>query len=213
MFGLEYVRLAWLMRSPPELFGQLYRLPWYRETQEQWSASRLIPGGALLEIGCAAGDLALGLAQQGMQVWVVDKSAHMLQAARRHASGVRLYQADAAQLPFPDGQFDVALAASLLNVVDDPRAVITEMQRVVRSGGWVSVLLPDLRFGDIEAERFVQETGLHDFSRAAFMAWHRLARKMDAVVVRQWFAEAGMTHVSSRSWLGGMVSSISGRIP
>ena len=208
---LDYLRLLWLLRSPPALFSRLYSLPWYHDMLQRWAAPLLSPQAKILEVGCAGGDFAKSLSASGAQIWAVDRSARMLQMAQQHASPVQFQQADATSMPFLAGQFDVVLAASLLNVVSDAPAVIAEMQRVCRPGGWISVLVPDFKFTDAAAHRYCEAENLYGFNRAAFLAWHRLARKMDIQTVARDFKAAGMTNILVSAQLGGMVGVIAGQ--
>ncbi len=123
---------------------------------------------------------------------------------------VAFMQADAMKLPFLDQCFDIVLAASLLNVVDTPLAILKEMQRVCRKDGRVSVLVPDRAFSNVDAKRAAAQ--LTGFSRAAFLTWHRRGRKMDAETLRGYFYACGMTDVFSTRLLGGMVIAVSGEV-
>jgi demethylmenaquinone methyltransferase/2-methoxy-6-polyprenyl-1,4-benzoquinol methylase len=60
---------------------------------------------------------------------------------RRHANDrIRFLEADAQQLPFADGQFQIATVAfGLRNVTDTDRS-LAEMVRVTRPGGKVAIL-------------------------------------------------------------------------
>lgn len=204
------LQMMWLMRSPPALFSRLFELPWYRGMLEQWAAPLQKDDASVLEVGCAAGNFSRLLAQLNMRVSAVDSSAQMLARAQKTVSVVHFRQADAMRLPFPDQHFDIVLAASLLNVVDSPLAVLNEMRRVCREGGTVSVLVPDRSFSDEQAKLAAELlTGL---SRAAFLTWHRVARKMDADVLLGYFEECGMFKITSDNLLGGMVVAISGKV-
>lgn len=207
---LGYLQLIWLMRSPPALFSRLFGLPWYRGVLEQWVAPLLTPNAKVLEVGCATGDLSRALAEQGMNVWGVDLSSSMLAKAQQVPSRARFRLADAAHLPFPDRSFDIVLAASLINVVDSPRAVLAEMRRVCRDGGTVSVLVPAQPFSSADAKRYVEAEQLTGLSGAAFTAWHHLGRKVDVEVLCDHFTECGLVNISTKELLGGMVVAISG---
>lgn len=208
---LGYLQLIWLMKSPPALFSRLFGLPWYRNMLEQWVAPMLAPNAKVLEVGCAAGDLSRTLAEQGMDVWGVDLSSRMLARAQRIPGRAQFQRADATSLPFLDGAFDVVLAASLINVVDLPRAVLAEMQRVCAEGGAVSVLAPLQSFSNVDANRYIEAERLDGLSGAAFSAWHHLARKMEVEVLQGYFTECGFADASTETLLGGMVVAITGR--
>lgn len=208
---IGYLQLMWLMKSPPALFSRLFSLPWYRNMLEQWSAPTLTSAVKVLELGCAGGDFSRSLAERNMKVWAVDRSSRMVLKAQQIPSSVHFKQADATQLPFSDEYFDVVLAASLINVVDSPRDVIAEMCRVCRAGGMVSVLVPNQLFSDADAKHYLQSEQLSGFSAAAFATWHRLARKMDVDVLHGYFNDCGMTNITSKNLLGGMVVAMSGQ--
>lgn len=206
------LQLLWLLKSPPALFGRLSGLHWYRNMLEQWLAALCKPGAKVLEAGCAGGDLSRMLAAQNMEVWAVDRSSKMIAKARQTPSLVQFKQADVMKLPFPDKNFDIVLASSLLNVVDEPLAALTEMCRVCREGGTVSVLIPDLAFTDADAKRYLAAEKLEGFSRAAFSTWHRLGRKMEIDVLQGYFKACGTTNIKTKRLLGGMVVAISGEV-
>lgn len=209
---ISNLQLKWLMKSPPALFSRLFGLPWYRDTLEQWVAPIHKPNAKVLEVGCAAGDFSRALAALNMKVWAVDRSSKMLAKAQQTPSPVQFKQADAMRLPFPDQHFDIVLAASLLNVVDSPLAALTEMRRVCREDGTVSVLVPNREFSDADAKRYLEAEQLTGFSRAAFSTWHRLARKMDVDVLQGYFKSCGTTNITTRKLSGGMVVAISGQV-
>ncbi len=50
--------------------------------------------------------------------------------------------ADAGHLPFPDGHFDVVIAAEVLEHIPEDAAAIAELRRVLRPGGLMAVTVP-----------------------------------------------------------------------
>jgi demethylmenaquinone methyltransferase/2-methoxy-6-polyprenyl-1,4-benzoquinol methylase len=75
----------------------------------------------------------------------VDQSAEMLAAARarfepRGSARVELVRAEAERLPFEDASFDAVSFTYLLRYVDDPRATMRELARVLRPGGRIASL-------------------------------------------------------------------------
>lgn len=206
------LHLLWLLRSPPALFSSLFGLPWYRDMLEQWVAPLHKLNAKVLEIGCAGGDFSRALAAQNMQVWAVDRSPKMIAIAQQTPGTVRFKQADVMQLPFPEHHFDLVMAASLINVVDAPLAALSEMCRVCRAGGTVSVLVPNLAFTDEDAKHYLEMEQLTGFSRAAFSTWHRLGRKMEINVLQGYFKDSGMINVTTELLLGGMVIAICGEV-
>ena len=88
------------------------------------------PVGALIDVGCGTGGFAVGLVARGWEVTGTDVSEDMLR--RAHAKGVRVVRADAASLPFADASFDGAISVFTHTDLDDFRAVVGEVARVLR---------------------------------------------------------------------------------
>ena len=91
----------------------------------------------LLDIGCGDGALAAGLLTWCGRVTAVDVSADDFQqgAAALGLADLAFVQADAMQLPFPDGTFDVVLAHSVLESGLDPVRLLAQASRVLKPGG------------------------------------------------------------------------------
>jgi demethylmenaquinone methyltransferase / 2-methoxy-6-polyprenyl-1,4-benzoquinol methylase len=114
---------------------------------------RLIPpredAGAILDVCTGTGDLALAYWMAGrkrVSVLGADFCHPMLVRGREKVwrtgaeTHVRLVEADALQLPFPDGRFQIVCVAFGLRNLSDPEAGLREMARVCRPGGRVAVL-------------------------------------------------------------------------
>ncbi|MBI5106055.1 MAG: class I SAM-dependent methyltransferase [Solirubrobacterales bacterium] len=97
------------------------------------------PGRRLLDVGGGTGNYAAALRDEGWEVVVVDASAAMLERAA--PKGLQTVEADAQDLPFPDGAFDAVMLVSMLHHVDDRARALREARRVVRPGGRVAVLV------------------------------------------------------------------------
>src|SRR2546426_11782617 len=94
--------------------------------------------GRLLDVGCGTGAQTAAFAERGWSVTGVDVSAAMLRLAR--SRGLEVVQADASELPFPDGSFDTVVSMWTHTDVDDFRAVVSEVARVLdRDGPFVYV--------------------------------------------------------------------------
>ncbi len=107
---------------------------------------RLVPGQALLDVGCGPGTLTCDLARAVApgRVVGVDAAPGVVDLARAHAAevdadGVVFEVADLFALPFSEGTFDVVHAHQVLQHVADPVAALVELRRVCRPGGTVAV--------------------------------------------------------------------------
>jgi ubiquinone/menaquinone biosynthesis C-methylase UbiE len=106
-------------------------------------------GQDVVDIGGGTGGFAVRIAQAGHRVTVVDPSPDALAAAARRAaeSGVsdRVagQQGDLADLPGLVGEdaADVVLCHGVLGIVDDPAAAVRTLAAVLRTGGWLSLLV------------------------------------------------------------------------
>jgi demethylmenaquinone methyltransferase / 2-methoxy-6-polyprenyl-1,4-benzoquinol methylase len=100
------------------------------------------PGSTVLDVATGTGAVARELlARKECTVVGLDQSPEMLAEARRRLpADVKLFEARAEQLPFPDAAFDALTFTYLLRYVDDPGAVLHELARVVRPGGSIAGL-------------------------------------------------------------------------
>jgi SAM-dependent methyltransferase len=98
-------------------------------------------GMTILDCGCGPGSITLGLAAAVApgDVIGVDVDARRIAEAKALAidagtSNVTFQLADIYQLPFPDDYFDGVYEHATLEHLDDPRAAIQEIRRVLKPG-------------------------------------------------------------------------------
>ena len=166
----------------------------------------LVPGMDVLDVGCGPGTITLDLARAvapGEVIGVENVEAPLRvarsNAAERGDTTTRFQIADAYHLPFGDDRFDVVHAHQVLQHVTDPVAVLVEMGRVCRSGGWVAV-----RDADYAAFAWYPESpGIERW----LDVYRRLARRNGAEPdagrrLRSWARAAGLRDVrlTSSNW-------------
>ncbi len=95
-----------------------------------------------LDVCCGTGDFSLALRKSfggGLEVTGADLSAAMLSSAAKKMPGSGLVLAEAKELPFPDGHFDlvtISFAARNLNLDREKMlAALREFRRVLAPGG------------------------------------------------------------------------------
>lgn len=103
------------------------------------AAAGVGPGTRLLDVGCGTGELLADAAARGAAVAGADVAPAMAARARRAAPGADVRVADAEDLPWADGAFDVVAAVALLHLADDPGAAVAEAARVLAPGGLLAV--------------------------------------------------------------------------
>lgn len=101
-----------------------------------------IAGATVLDLGAGQGNTTRCLAEvlQPAECVGLEYDPALVDYARTRLDNppcVRFQQGDATQLPFADATFDVAFCRYLLLHMADPVAVVREMRRVVRPGGFV----------------------------------------------------------------------------
>jgi demethylmenaquinone methyltransferase / 2-methoxy-6-polyprenyl-1,4-benzoquinol methylase len=103
-------------------------------------------GDRVLDVATGTGMVAAELlARADCSVVGIDQSAEMLAAARARfsesdAPRVQLIEGQAEAMPFAGGSFDALTVTYLLRYVEDPRATIAELARVLRPGGRIASL-------------------------------------------------------------------------
>jgi ubiquinone/menaquinone biosynthesis C-methylase UbiE len=149
----------WLMNSAavPRVYEHWWRPAWSflatagRHTsmsQEYAAASdalRLGPGATVVDLACGTGAFTRAFAKRvapdGLAIGI-DASTTMLDRARADTPAdlpVSYLQADAHDLPVPDGSVDAICCYAALHLMDEPERAIAAAARALRTGGRIAV--------------------------------------------------------------------------
>ncbi len=98
------------------------------------------PGQRVLDVAAGSGNVAIRAAEAGADVVACDLEPAQLAAGRDQAPEIDWVEADAAALPFADGEFDVVTSAAGVIFAPDHHAAAGELVRVCRPGGTVGLI-------------------------------------------------------------------------
>ncbi len=116
----------------------------------------------ILDVATGTGIIANMLGSNGYEnVFGIDISEGMLRIAIDHAkeqeSNVKFKYADALELPFGDGSFDVVISSRLLWTLTEPEMAIKEWRRVLKDGGKI------IAINELEPELGIRCSGLDGY--------------------------------------------------
>ncbi len=142
----------------------------------------------VLDLGCGDGHFATvafpGRAQVGLDPgW----------GALREAAARRAYrwaiQADGARMPFPSSSFGTVISNSVLEHIPDVEAVLQEVARVLRPGGYFLFCSPSDRFAEyLSVHRLLRRLGLRRAAEAYGRLFNRISRHHHCDAPEVWTA-------------------------
>jgi 2-polyprenyl-3-methyl-5-hydroxy-6-metoxy-1,4-benzoquinol methylase len=169
---------------------------------------RFIPSdaGAVLEVGCAAGNFGQELKRRGVrEVWGVE----VVESAARNAERVldRVVVGDIADAidQLPAGYFDIVVFNDVLEHLIDPFTVLARIKTRIKPGGVVISSIPNIRYYPIFRELVLhkmweyQEQGILDRTHLRFFTTrsiHLMYERLGYEVL----SHTGINPMRRRSW-------------
>jgi len=158
------------------------------------------PGARILDLGCGQGNTTRCLADVLKPAVCIglEFDATLVDYAQTRVENppsVRFQQGDATQLPFPDASFDVVFCRYLLIHMTDPLAVVREMMRVVRPGGFAIAYEGDFTIAGNSHPPCAALATLHRVWEGLFQnppAGRRLVH---------YFRDAGASEIQAGAWM------------
>ena len=134
----------------------------------------------VLDAACGTGAFACGVAGRAGFVAACDYAPKMVGRAARKAArlgfdNVACGTGDITSLDFADDCFDVAIAANVLHLLEDPQRAVSELVRVTRPGG--VIIIPNYMNQEDTDRRFLKLAGAvgftvhHEWDTDAFLAF------------------------------------------
>ena len=133
----RFIRLFRLWRreaEDPEPFYSLLAAEAAEDFDRRYGPLR---GQRIVDLGCGPGFYTRALRERGADVVPVDNDLEELSLAGNPPEGAVI--ADATALPFEEGSVDGVLCSNMLEHTPDAKAVVAEVARVLRPGGWAYV--------------------------------------------------------------------------
>jgi 2-polyprenyl-6-hydroxyphenyl methylase/3-demethylubiquinone-9 3-methyltransferase len=97
----------------------------------------------VLDVGCGEGQLTAAIADAGHDVLGVDVAEEPLRRARSHHAGLAVRRVEpGGGWPLPDAGFDAVWAGETIEHVADTARWLSELRRVLRSGGSLILSTP-----------------------------------------------------------------------
>jgi SAM-dependent methyltransferase len=133
--GVERVRTLWrLFRAEKEDPAPFYRLLAAEAAEDLERRYGPFAGRTIVDLGCGPGFYTEALRATGAQVIPVDNDEDEMTMVGNAPEGALL--ADAGALPLDDESVDGAFCSNLLEHTPNTAAVIGEIERILRPGGW-----------------------------------------------------------------------------
>ena len=155
-----------------------------------------VRGKDVLELATGPGLIAKNVAEVTHRMVATDFSPDMIKQAQKGNNPVNLSFeiADTSNLPYTDHFFDVVIIANCLHIVPNPEKVLSEIERVMKTGGLL--IAPNF------IERKIASPNL----------WQKLLYKLGVRFEHQWTSEQYKNFLESNGWKVTASEVVPGRI-
>lgn len=173
------------------------------------------PGQTILDLAAGTGSSSVVFAKEGVKVIASDFSEGMLAVGRKRHPELEFVYADATKLPFKDASVDAVTISFGLRNVNEPKAALKEMLRVLKPGGTVvicefsQVSVPVIRsFYNFYLKRVLprlssllaSNQGAYEYLSESIMAWPKQTELVE------WLTDAGFVEANYKNLSFGVVA-------
>ncbi|QQG45480.1 MAG: methyltransferase domain-containing protein [Candidatus Sungiibacteriota bacterium] len=115
----------------------------------EYLRANLKVGSSVLEVGCGTAEI-LSFLPSGVSYYGLERSDYAVRGAKEKWAGIfpdaTFLVGEAENLPFSEARFDTVLLLFVIEHVFHPRQVLAECVRVLKRGGSLVILAPNLEF-------------------------------------------------------------------
>jgi len=179
--------------SPEDYVIYLIHIATYRFAQQ------FTRGKRVLDLGCGSGYGSAQIAKTAAHVVAVDVADDAIAYAREQFAGDNLEFRTidpAAPLPFADASFDVVLSFQVFEHVSDPMHYLTQVRRVLATGGQMVLVTPDRSTRLLPFQRPWNRWHVHEYGAGEL--GKMLSRHFDRVEVMGMTAKPEMIGIELR---------------
>ncbi|HLC98683.1 MAG TPA: class I SAM-dependent methyltransferase [Candidatus Nanoarchaeia archaeon] len=135
-----------------EIYDQLSKkfLYWIEDAFVESVLNMGVSSGRVLDVGTGPGLIPIKISRsnESLEIIAADMSEPMLEKARENMKSyggarVNFIKADAQELPFDNGYFDLVISHSLMHHLKEPVKFLDEIKRVAKKDG--AILIRDIR--------------------------------------------------------------------
>ena len=100
------------------------------------------PSDLVLDFGCGSGYMTVEMAKVAQKAYGIDVNDYIetIRIPPELRGRLEFIKTSGTQLPFQDHFFDKVLASEVLPMIPDPKAFLSEMERVLKSGGCLVIV-------------------------------------------------------------------------
>jgi ubiquinone/menaquinone biosynthesis C-methylase UbiE len=172
---------------------------------EYLDAMGIDSAASVLDLGCGTGVASRAIAHRtgfAGRVTGIDRSPYLTAAAKRFAADegvagrIDFRTGDSQSLKLPDAAFDAVVAHTLISHVEDPRAVMREITRIVKPGGRIGIFDGDYASLTYGTHDLAQGKATDDLIVNALVTNPRVMREMPQLLQDAGLVlEAAFAHV------------------
>lgn len=191
------------MRTPDFLWPHLKEVPAFRALLRGVEA-RFYQGlempTPILDLGCGDGHFA-SLAFPRKALVGLDPEWKALKEAAARQAYRWVVQADGTRTPFPSGSFGTVISNSVLEHIPDVEAVLQEVARILRPGGYFLFCSPSHRFVEfLSVYRLLSRLGLRRAAEAYGRLFNRISRHHHCDAPEIWAARLERVGLRPLRW-------------